>query len=192
MGELGKRPTAISGFVQRIIGLRRPRGIRDQPLQGFARLRHGCPFAQTTQVLSVHPAATGRHPSPLSKRRDRSTGFGHGTPRGTDLAPKGAWMMRVTPHDPPAAAQPGTRTSPRHGQTPSPSATARPRFLDQVRRACRLRHFSRRTEDAYAGWIRRFIAWSGMPHPVTLNETDAAAFLSSLAVDHHVSASTQN
>jgi hypothetical protein len=43
-----------------------------------------------------------------------------------------------------------------------------PRLLDQVRRAIRLRHYSRRTEAAYVAWIRRFILFHGKRHPVSL------------------------
>ncbi|MEO8680125.1 MAG: integron integrase [Vicinamibacterales bacterium] len=64
--------------------------------------------------------------------------------------------------------------------------------MDRVRQACRLRHFSPRTEDAYAGWIRRFVAFHQMQHTDHLREPDVAAFLSSLANQRHVAASTQN
>ena len=64
--------------------------------------------------------------------------------------------------------------------------------MDRVRRACRLRHLSPRTEDAYAGWIRRFIAFHKMQHPDLLGGAHIATFLSSLAIDRHVAASTQN
>jgi integron integrase len=64
--------------------------------------------------------------------------------------------------------------------------------MDRVRQACRLRHFSPRTEDAYCHWIRRFIVFHGTRHPDQLGEADIVAFLSSLAVVRQVSASTQN
>lgn len=64
--------------------------------------------------------------------------------------------------------------------------------MDRVRQACRLRHFSPRTEEAYAGWIRRFIVFHQKRHPNDLSEPDIVAFLSSLAMVQHVSASTQN
>ena len=68
----------------------------------------------------------------------------------------------------------------------------RPRLLDRVREAIRVRHYSRRTEEAYVAWIRRFILFHGKRHPSELGTRDVAAFLSSLALDHAVSASTQN
>jgi integron integrase len=70
--------------------------------------------------------------------------------------------------------------------------TRGPRLLERVRRAVRLRHYSRRTEDAYVGWIRRFIIFHGKRHPDTMGAAEVEAFLSGLAVDDRVSASTQN
>lgn len=64
--------------------------------------------------------------------------------------------------------------------------------MDRVRQACRLRHFSRRTEEAYCHWIRRFIVFHGKRHPGDLGEEAIVAFLSSLATVRAVSASTQN
>ncbi len=64
--------------------------------------------------------------------------------------------------------------------------------MDKVSQACRLRHFSPRTEEAYAGWIRRYIAFHKFQQPGQLREDAVAAFLSSLATIHHVAASTQN
>jgi len=60
-----------------------------------------------------------------------------------------------------------------------------------VRHAIRLRHYSRRTERAYAGWIRRFIAFHGKRHPRELGAGEVTSFLSSLATSGR-SASTQN
>ncbi|MBM3321294.1 MAG: integron integrase [Candidatus Eisenbacteria bacterium] len=74
--------------------------------------------------------------------------------------------------------------------TPPPYSA--PRLLDQVREAIRARHYSRRTEKAYAGWIVRFIRFHGMRHPKEMGATEVAAFLSDLAARKKVSASTQN
>ena len=65
-------------------------------------------------------------------------------------------------------------------------------LMTQVRHAIRLRHYSRRTEDAYVQWILRFIRHSGMRHPRELGAAEVSQFLSSLAVTGRVSASTQN
>ena len=67
-----------------------------------------------------------------------------------------------------------------------------PSLLTLVRSAIRLRHYSRRTEEVYVGWIRRFIRHSGMRHPRELGAAEVSGFLSSLAVEGQVSASTQN
>jgi integron integrase len=66
------------------------------------------------------------------------------------------------------------------------------KLLDQVRAACRMRHLSLRTEKAYLGWIRRYIAFHGVRHPSGMGAAEVRAFLSHLAVEHHVAASTQN
>ena len=76
------------------------------------------------------------------------------------------------------------RESPEH---PNP-----PRLLDSVRAAIRLRHYSPRTEKAYAGWIKRFILFHGKRHPSEMGESEISRFLSHLAVAGKVSASTQN
>ena len=67
-----------------------------------------------------------------------------------------------------------------------------PRLLDRVRHACRVRHFSIRTEDAYHDWAERFIRFHGIRHPETMSEPEVNAFLTHLAVERNVSASTQN
>ena len=65
-------------------------------------------------------------------------------------------------------------------------------LLSDMRRALRLRHYSGRTEEAYVAWVRRFIRFCGMHHPRELGPSDVTRFLSSLAVEGQVSASTQN
>jgi len=67
-----------------------------------------------------------------------------------------------------------------------------PRLLDRLREAIRVRHYSIRTEDAYVQWVRRFILFHDKRHPSTMGASEVEAFLSHLAVDKHVSASTQN
>jgi len=66
------------------------------------------------------------------------------------------------------------------------------KLLDQVRHALRLGHYSPRTEEAYLGWIRRFILFHQKRHPADMGAVEARAFLTHLAVNQHVSASTQN
>lgn len=66
------------------------------------------------------------------------------------------------------------------------------RLLDQIRAAIRIRHYSRRTETAYVGWIRRFIFFHAKRHPAGMGAEEITHFLSSLATEGPVSASTQN
>jgi integron integrase len=70
--------------------------------------------------------------------------------------------------------------------------TPPPKLLDQVRAAVRVRHFSRRTEDAYVRWVHRFVVFHGKRHPAQLEPDAVAAFLTHLAVKEDVAASTQN
>jgi hypothetical protein len=68
----------------------------------------------------------------------------------------------------------------------------KPKLLDQVREAIRIRHYSVRTEEAYVSWIKRFILFHGKRHPLEMGEDEITRFLSALAVHEQVSASTQN
>lgn len=67
-----------------------------------------------------------------------------------------------------------------------------PRLMDQVRAAIRTRHYSHRTEETYCHWVRRFILFHGKRHPRDMAEAEITAFLTDLAVEKQVSASTQN
>lgn len=67
-----------------------------------------------------------------------------------------------------------------------------PRLLDRMRAALRARHYSERTEAAYCLWVKRFIRFHGMRHPAELGEAEINAFLTHLAIEGRVSASTQN
>jgi integron integrase len=75
---------------------------------------------------------------------------------------------------------------------PAPPTAPKPKLLDQVRQAIRTRHYSYRTEKAYVHWIRRFIFFHDKRHPAEMGEAEIGRFLSSLATDSCVSASTQN
>lgn len=68
----------------------------------------------------------------------------------------------------------------------------RPGLFDEVRRVLRLHHYSIRTETAYVGWIRRYIELNGFRHPRQLGARELETFLSRMAVDGKVAASTQN
>jgi integron integrase len=66
------------------------------------------------------------------------------------------------------------------------------RLLDQVRDAIRLKHYSIRTEQAYIGWIKRYIFFHDVRHPAEMGTAEVEAFLTHLAVKENVAASTQN
>ncbi|MEQ2010271.1 MAG: phage integrase N-terminal SAM-like domain-containing protein, partial [Limisphaerales bacterium] len=72
------------------------------------------------------------------------------------------------------------------------SESGKPKLLDEVRRILRLKHYSIRTEQAYLDWIRRFMKHHRMRHPRDMGGAEVTAFLSHLAVEGNVSASTQN
>jgi len=84
---------------------------------------------------------------------------------------------------------------------PSPSLSSRPhisslankpKLLDQVRYILRFRHYSYQTEKTYIHWIKRFIFFHHKRHPAEMGKGEVEQFLTSLAVDRHVSAATQN
>ncbi|MFQ5719438.1 MAG: integron integrase [Acidobacteriota bacterium] len=80
-------------------------------------------------------------------------------------------------------------------RSPAPglSRGGRPvRLLDAVRAAVRACHYSPRTERAYTGWVRRFVRFHRMKHPRSMGSEEISAFLSHLASERKVSASTQN
>lgn len=66
------------------------------------------------------------------------------------------------------------------------------KLLDQVRDVLRLKHYAIRTEEAYTDWIRRFILFHNKRHPREMGAAEITAFLTHLAVEQNVAASTQN
>jgi len=87
--------------------------------------------------------------------------------------------MATLPASPPLAADAGT-------------LPRQPKLLERMRIHLRTRHYSIRTEEAYLDWARRFILFHGKRHPQDMGAAEVEAFLSHLAVDRQVSASTQN
>lgn len=67
-----------------------------------------------------------------------------------------------------------------------------PKLLERLRESLRVRHYSLRTEEAYFDWARRFILFQGKRHPKDMGALEVQAFLTYLAVERHVSPSTQN
>ncbi len=82
-----------------------------------------------------------------------------------------------------------TMTSSNRVSLPEPG---KPKLLDQVRHRCRVRHLALKTEQAYVGWIRRFILFHHKRHPLEMGKQEVGAFLTHLAVEGQVAASTQN
>ena len=71
-------------------------------------------------------------------------------------------------------------------------SSSAPRLLDQLWAAIRTRHYSIRTEDAYLYWVRKYILFHGKRHPAELGAPELEAFLTHLAVERNVAASTQS
>src|SRR2546425_5492491 len=74
----------------------------------------------------------------------------------------------------------------------SAGARGYPKLLDQLRQAIRVRHYSRRTEEAYVWWVRRYVRFCGLRHPGELGPLELRAFLTALAERERLSAATQN
>jgi hypothetical protein len=92
-------------------------------------------------------------------------------------------VSAIRPSFPPIASDPDKAIA---------CAPRQPRLLEQVRDAIRVRHYSIRTEQAYTGWIRRFILFHGKRHPAEMGKLEVEAFLTHLAVSGDVAAPTQN
>ena len=81
---------------------------------------------------------------------------------------------------------------PASAYTPNADVPRQPKLLDRMRIHLRTRHYSIRTEQACVDWARRFILFHGKRHPQEMGAAEVGAFLSHLAVERQVSASTQN
>ena len=68
----------------------------------------------------------------------------------------------------------------------------KPKLLDQVRQIIRVKHYSLRTEESYINWIKRFILFHNKKHPIEMGEEEIGQFITYLAKNKKVSASTQN
>jgi hypothetical protein len=73
-----------------------------------------------------------------------------------------------------------------------PQTSTPPKLLDRVRQLIRTRHYSRRTEEAYASWIRQFIVFHDRRHPSDMRAPEVARFLTWLATERRVASGTQN
>ncbi|MDB5812142.1 MAG: integron integrase [Betaproteobacteria bacterium] len=79
-----------------------------------------------------------------------------------------------------------------HDTSASSLEAPRPKLFDAIRSAIAARHYSRRTEQAYLYWIRRFVLFSGKRHPREMGASEVTAFLSNMAEKDNVAAATQN
>lgn len=68
----------------------------------------------------------------------------------------------------------------------------KPKLLDQVRITLRTNHYSPKTEESYVSWIKQFILFNNKTHPEKLGKEEIQKFLNYLAIERHVSSSTQN
>ena len=66
------------------------------------------------------------------------------------------------------------------------------KLLDEVRSVIRMKHYSLKTEKSYIHWIRKFIFFNGTRHPEEMGKPEVSRFLTHLAVNKNVAASTQN
>ncbi len=89
----------------------------------------------------------------------------------------------------PGPARPAPKV-PKRAQQPA-TGTRKPKLLDRLREALRSRHYSRRTEQTYCHWVKRFIFFHNVRHPAEMAEPEINAFLTHLAVKDRVAASTQ-
>ncbi len=100
--------------------------------------------------------------------------------------------MRPCQHSNQSIDRPFTAAESLSHRDPGGRGPRGPKLLDRVRMAARAVHLARSTERAYVSWIRQYILFHGKRHPSTLREPAVNDFLTSLAVERHVAASTQN
>jgi len=77
-------------------------------------------------------------------------------------------------------------------QSRSEKAAQSTRLFERIREVMRLHHYSKRTEEAYLQWIKRFVYFHKKRHPRKMGAEEITAYLTHLAVNRKVSASTQN
>lgn len=73
-----------------------------------------------------------------------------------------------------------------------PQQQVKPKLLDQVRNVMRVNHYSKKTEEAYISWIKRFILFHNKRHPIDMGAEEIKSFINNLVTNYHVSSATQN
>ncbi len=151
---------------------------RERPIRHSHRVRQASSRClKAPDVSKLRPCAT-RTP-PLTLPADwAAPGHGQHSQQSLGLVQRPLRGRSVRVHARRPRDQPGRATQ---------AAT-----LDRVRAALRTRHYSRRTEEAYVAWIRRYILFHRKRHPAEMGAAAITRFLSSPAVDGKVAASTQN
>ncbi len=131
----------------------------------------------------VQRAATGCGDS--SDKRGGWVSIGHGAGRAADQMTSGSAFGDMQ------AGGALRDRPPAGGDLRDPHERPR-KLLDQVRARARRLGLAKRTEQAYVGWARRFIVFHGKRHPRDMGASEVEAFLTWLAAERHVAASTQN
>jgi len=90
------------------------------------------------------------------------------------------------------ATRKGIRSGSSQACGPAEKSGKQPKLLDRLRLALRSRHYSRRTEQTYCYWVKKYIFFHNVRHPDEMGEKEINAFLTHLAVKERVSSSTQN
>ncbi len=146
-------------------------------------------FRPTSRSAANHPG-----PGPGTALPMPGTGTGTGTGTVSLIRRAGAAPAVPGAHSVPVSRVSVSRfvSSARAPARVAKAASRPPRLLERLRLAIRVRHYSRSTEKAYVGWTRRFVLFHGRRHPEELGAPEIAAYLSDLALDGRVSASTQN
>ncbi len=107
------------------------------------------------------------------------------------------WLTAFEPQNvkPKTADAAGKGETGRRAQRTVPDSRkspARAEILEQMRRAIRVRNLARSTENSYVNWVNRFLRFHHNRHPLEMGKTEVSAFLTHLAVEGNVAASTQN
>ena len=73
-----------------------------------------------------------------------------------------------------------------------PPTPLQPKLIEQLRNELRLRHYSLKTEESYVNWYKRYVHFHGVRHAAQMGADEVGRYLTHLAVERHVAASTQN
>jgi integron integrase len=169
---------AMAGWVAAFIryhGLRQPRELGPEHVASFLAAVRKEPYS-TPQREAAARAALGFL-------------YQEFLPTDESAAPTTGQSAGNAAERPPAVVPAPAAPMPQHQGPPSPTQSP---FLNRCHEILRVRHYSLNTEECYVQWIRRFILFHGKRHPVEMGAAEIEAFLTDLAVDDHVSASTQN